>query len=271
MRKLGAHFRFHFIFNVMFCVPVGRAESPAAASRLALEWPAQLRRDPTAVKAAGLRNNRGTADAAIEVVRIKGNALSQWLCPCQGLRIAPGNLGQASRTVDQVPIARRALPLAKRAASSGAQKCPLNIDQRQVESGRVRGLSHRPGGARSGYLERSPTHHNLAHVGHELGWAREIPHGYLSRQRRVCKGWPVQSSPAPLRAGSGQWVKVVRDHLALRSLRNLHPHAWRELRGDSILEGRALAPKHAVCKHRVADDDRQDKHNAVEDHPQGFG
>ncbi len=185
---------------------------PTPTSRRALEWPSQLWRDPSAIKTARLCNDPGAAHAAIEIVRVKSDARSQRLRPGQRLRIAPGDLCQAARTVDQIPIPRRAFPLAERAAACGAQKRTLNISQGQVERRRVRGLSDGPGSAGSSHLVFSPTHHDLAHLLHELGRAREVPHGNLSWQRNVGKRWAVLASPAPLRAGLCQGVKIVSGH-----------------------------------------------------------
>lgn len=126
---------------------------PTATSSFTLERPRQFWCDPSAIKTARLRNNPGTAHAALEIVRVKSDALSQRLCPGQGSRIAPGDLCQPLRTVDQIPIPRRAFPLAERAASCVTQQRMLNISQRQVESGWVRGLSRCPGGACSSHLK----------------------------------------------------------------------------------------------------------------------
>ena len=86
---------------------------PTAAARLSLEWPRQLRRDPTAIETSRLCNNLDTIDTAMEIVGVKGNALSQRLRSSQGLRIAPGDLWQAPRTGNQIQILRGAFPLAE--------------------------------------------------------------------------------------------------------------------------------------------------------------
>lgn len=125
---------------------------PTTAARLALEWPGQLWRDPPAIKTSRLCEYLCSAHGAIEIVSVKSDALSQRLGPSQGLWIAPSDSRQATLTINQIPISRRAFPLAERSVACRTQQRTLNIGQRQVERGRVRGLSHRPGGARSSHL-----------------------------------------------------------------------------------------------------------------------
>ena len=185
---------------------------PAPAARRALEWPRQFGRDPPAIKTTGLWQDLGAVYAAIENVSVKSDAISQRLCPCQGVRIAPGDLRQLVLTIDQTPVFRRTFPLAKGAAACRTQKRTIDIGQWQIEGRRVRGLSYRPGGACSSHFEIPPAHHDLAHVTDQSRWAREIPYRYLSLGRDDCKWRTVRSSPAPLSAGLCQQVRFVACH-----------------------------------------------------------
>jgi len=188
---------------VLIYAATPHAALPSPATSFALKRPGQIGRDPPAIKTAGLRNNPRAAHGAIEIVGVESDAVRQRLCAGQGLRITPGDLCQATRAVNQIPIPRRALPLAKRAAACRAQQRTIHIGQREVERGWVRGLAYRPSAARSRHLQRAPTHHDFTLLAHQFRRAREIPHGRLSWRRDVGKRWTVCAAPAPLGAGLG--------------------------------------------------------------------
>jgi hypothetical protein len=185
---------------------------PRMAAGLALEGPRQLGRDPSAIKTTRLRTHRGTADCAVEIVGVKRNAVSQRLGARQGLWIAPSDLCQATRAIDQIPIVCRAFPFTERAAASRTQQGKLNIGQRQIESRRVRSLPDCPGSARSGHFESAPTDYDLARFTNQLRRAREIPHGDLSLRRNGGKRWAVLAAPAPLCACSGDGIDILVGH-----------------------------------------------------------
>jgi hypothetical protein len=87
--------------------------SPLAAMGFTFEWPSQIWCDPSPIEATRLRNNLCAVDGAIKIVCVKSNAVSQRLCASQGLRIAPSNPRQATRTIYQIQIQRWPFPLAK--------------------------------------------------------------------------------------------------------------------------------------------------------------
>ena len=86
---------------------------PVAAIRFTLEWPRQIRCDPSPIEPSRLWNNLCTVDCAIEIVCIKSNAISQRLCTSQGLWIAPSDLWQSTLAIHQIPIKSWPFPLAK--------------------------------------------------------------------------------------------------------------------------------------------------------------
>ena len=138
------------------------------------------------------------------------------------------NLRQPARTVKQIPIARRTFPLVKRAATCGAQKCALHINQGQVKSRRMGSFADSPGATRSGNEGPTPMHHYFARFTNQLWWPRKIPHRNLSGCWNIGKRRPIQATPAPL-------CTRFRNSISIKS------------QGGGKSSKYSISPVHATC------------------------
>ena len=165
-----------------------------------------------------------TTHGATKLVGIERDAFCERLSAGQGFRVAPRDLLQAARTVNQVPIPGRAFPLAERATACGAQQRSVDIGQGQIKRRRMRCLPNSPCATRLRYGGFAPKHHDLTRFANEFRRAWEIPHRDLALGGDIGKRRPVMSSPAPLRPGAIQKVGVRHGYvtaIALSDLRTL--------------------------------------------------
>ncbi len=152
---------------------------PTSATGFAFEGPDQIRGDPAPIEGARLWLGLRSADTAVKIVGIEGYTAGERLGTRQGMGVAPGDLVQAARAVDQIPIARRSLPLTERAIASGLQQSRPYVGQRQVEGRGVGRFADCPGGSGARYLEIAPEHDDLTGFAYKLWRPREIPNRNL--------------------------------------------------------------------------------------------
>lgn len=174
---------------------------PGTACGVALKRSRQVRRNPAAIEAAGLWPHHRPVYRATQTTRVKSDASCQRLSACQRARVAPSDAVQAIVAIDQRPILRRPLPLAKRATGLLLQQVFSHIRPRQIETGWVGCLQHLDCAASAGNLELAPADDHFPRVRRELRWSRKVPYGGLTGPRRLRKWWAGLAAPLPVVAG----------------------------------------------------------------------
>ena len=143
---------------------------------------------------------RRSPDTEVKIVGIEGHTAGERPGTRQRMGVAPGDLVQAACAVDQIPVARRSLPLTERAIVSALQQSSPYVGQRQVEGGWLGRFADCPGGAVARYFESPPKLNDLTCFSHEPWRPREISNRDLPWCRDIGERRPLLASPKPLLA-----------------------------------------------------------------------